>query len=226
MKIAKACVLVATLAGLAGCGVGDLVGRASEGGSTLTGIVSGRLGTSGEMVAAHYAVDRFEISVPRGLTVSEANVFVPRSDIVWHGDPLGDRREQVRDILTDAAGVAGQSLGAGQHVVVQVELVRFHALTPKARYTVGGNYATRFVLTVRDSASGEIVDGPRLVVADLKASGGQRALEEEAQGLTQRVVITAHLADVLRQELSQRLVTAEPGVARARFEPAALDGFR
>ena len=42
----------------------------------------------------------------------------------------------------------------------------------------------------------------RTVKADLDAFGGQQALQAEARGLTQKVRITNHLAEVIRQELT------------------------
>ena len=95
----------------------------------------------------------------------------------------------------------------GELVEADIELTRFHALTPKARYTTGGDFATRFVLDgCGDLATGQIVDGPRRVAADLLASGGERAMEEEAAGITEKVEIEDHVAKVIAHELSQRLV--------------------
>ena len=111
---------------------------------------------------------------------------------------------------------------------MDVQLIRFHALTPKTRYTVGGVHDTEFLLTVRDAATGEILDGPRKVMADVRAAGGQRALDEEAAGITQRSVIEARIAEVIRQELAQRLVpqttpvAAPVAVSRNAFSPADL----
>ena len=52
------------------------------------------------------------VNVPETLTVSEENSIKPRADIVWHGDPFGDRHEQVRAVIEDglsrgAAGIQG-----------------------------------------------------------------------------------------------------------------------
>ncbi|MCB4379284.1 hypothetical protein FZX02_02220, partial [Synechococcus sp. MU1644] len=50
--------------------------------------------------------------------------------------------------------------------------------------------------------TGALLTEPRLVRADLDGFGGQQALQAEARGLTQKVRITNHLAEVIRQELT------------------------
>ena len=84
------------------------------------------------------SVSSWTVSVPPTLSVSEENSIKPRADIVWHGDPAGPRRQQVAAIFEAAlARVAGQSTGA-QTVALQVEVIQFHALTPKLRYFAEG----------------------------------------------------------------------------------------
>lgn len=153
-------------------------------------------------LAAQYEVAAIRVSVPRALKVSEANTFKPRADIVWRGEALGDRYAQVAAIFQDAMTTGTASMHAGRQVDLEVEVTRFHALTEKTRYTIGGMHEMRFVLTVRDSASGVVLDGPREVVADVKAAGGSAAIEEERMGRTQRVVTVERLAQVIRRELS------------------------
>jgi hypothetical protein len=143
------------------------------------------------------------VIVPHSLRVSEANTFVPVADIVWRGDPLGDRYQQVEAIFETAAWGATAQMHAGRAVVVDMEVTRFHCLTEKARYTIGGNHALHFDLTVRDAQTGQVLDGPRTVVADIKAAGGSRAIAEDQAGRTQKVVIIDRLTEVLRRELSQ-----------------------
>ena len=57
-------------------------------------------------------------------------------------------------------------------------------------------------MQIRDLSTGLALGEPRLVKADLDAFGGQQALRAEARGQTQKVRITNHLAEVIRQELS------------------------
>lgn len=218
MRNIKSFMVMVALLALSACGQGQLVSRnaAVERPSVGAAPEEGKL----VVVPVAYDVQAVNVTVPRTLNVSERNSFVPRADIVWHGDPLGDRYDQVHAMIAQAAATATVGMNAGPKVEVDIEITRFHALTPKARYTTGGNYATHFLLTVRDMATGEILDGPRAVVADTHATGGLRAMEEEAAGITQKVVIESHVAKVLMHELSQRVVPADEA-ASARMASAA-----
>jgi hypothetical protein len=179
------------------------------------------------LTAPDYDVTAVSIIVPRTLRVSEANVYFPIADIVWHGDPLGDRYAQVTAIFEDSFALGTADLNGSRKVEVTAEITRFHALTPKTRYTIGGTHSLHFLLTVRDAATGAILDGPRPVVADIKASGGQRAMEEEAAGLTQKLVIQERLVQVIHDELTAPLrlapVAAGEAVGRQDFSPIDLN---
>ncbi len=48
-------------------------------------------------------VSEVNVNIPRTLKVSESNVYYPRGDIVWRGDPIGDRYEQIEAIFQSAA---------------------------------------------------------------------------------------------------------------------------
>lgn len=150
-----------------------------------------------------YQVEAINVLVPDSLIVSEANTYYPRGDIVWHGDPPGDRPTQIKAIFEEGFARGTQDLQGEVPVVLDVTLERFHALTQKTRYTVGGVHAIRFTLAVRDAESGLLLEEPRSVRADLKAYGGQRAIDAERQGQTQKVRITDHLARVIREELQE-----------------------
>ena len=216
-------VLTMTL-GLAACATGGAPSRnLTDTGPSVGGpVIEGGM----MLVPTQYNVARINVLVPRTLRVSEANVFYPIADIVWHGDPLGDRYAQVTSILQEGIATGTANMKTGRAVEVDAQLIRFHALTPKTRYTVGGVHDTDFLLTVRDATTGEVLDGPRKVVADVHGAGGQRALEEEAAGITQRSVIEGRIATVIEHELSQRLMpagTAAPmTVSRNAFAPADL----
>jgi hypothetical protein len=129
-------------------------------------------------LAAQYDVEAVRVSVPRSLKVSEANTFKPRADIVWRGEAGGDRYQQVAAIFEEAMGAGTGAMQNGRKVTVDVEVTRFHALTEKTRYTIGGMHEMRFLMTVRDAETGVVLDGPREVVADTKASGGAAAIAE------------------------------------------------
>lgn len=142
------------------------------------------------------------VRVPRELKVSEANRYIPRGDIVWREDPLGDRHAQVQTIVQDALerGVAG--LDGPVAVALDIKITRFHALTEKARYTTGGVHAISFEMAVKHPETGALLLPVRSIRADLKAFGGQQALLAMAHGRTQKVRITEHLAAVIQQELT------------------------
>lgn len=154
------------------------------------------------VLAPKYDVVEVNVTVPDTLRVSEANMFYPIADIVWRGEPRGDRYQQVKKIFEDGFGFGTSGMRSGPRVIVEAEVTRFHALTEKTRITVGGMHSIRFNLTLRDAETGAIIDGPRKVIADVRGAGGAAALEEDRQGRTQRVVIVERLAQVIRSELS------------------------
>lgn len=153
-------------------------------------------------LAAIEVVDT-KIIVPRSLKVSEANSYLPSGDIVWRGDAFGDRHAQIETILNDSMKMARNGHVGSVPAVVEIKLNRFHALTEKTRYSVGGVHSVRFELTLRDPQTGQALAPTREIRADLKGYGGNRALEAERQGLTQKVRLTHHLANVFRAELAQ-----------------------
>jgi hypothetical protein len=188
---------------LAACAGGEPVTRAT-GGAPLGYAAVQDVAPGTVMLKPRYTVREIRVDVPRALDVSEANLFYPIADIVWRGEPKGDRYGQVRQVFSDAFGFGTSGMSGPAEAIVEVTVRRFHCLTEKTRYTVGGVYSIRFDLTVRDARTGAVLEGPRFVVADLKASGGARAIAEEQAGRTQRVVIVEHLAQVIRRELSER----------------------
>jgi hypothetical protein len=170
---------------------------------------------------AQYDVEAVRVSVPRSLKVSEANTFKPRADIVWRGEPRGDRHVQVAAIVQEGMQTGTAAMQEGRQVNVDVEVTRFHALTEKTRYTIGGVHEMRFVLTVSDATTGAVIDGPREVIADVKAAGGTLAIAEDQAGRTQRVVTVARLAEVVRRELSTPL-SQEQLVSRLMVPQGAI----
>jgi hypothetical protein len=133
------------------------------------------------------------VNVPRTLSVSEAHGIKPRADIVWREDAPGDRYVQVEGIMRDALAPALRSMQGDVPVQVVVELTRFHALTERSRYTIGGQHEIEFVYVVRHAETGALLAGPEAVDLTFRALGGQRAVEAEQQGITQRVRITERL---------------------------------
>jgi hypothetical protein len=175
------------------------------------------------VVQPKFNVRDVRVTVPTALRVSEANVYYPFADIVWRGEPLGNRYEQVRQIYLDAAATATATMNSGPDAIVSIQIERFHSVTEKTRYTIGGVHNMVFTLTVLDAQTGAIIDGPREIVADAPAAGGQAALAEDAEGRTQRVVIVERLVQALRNELSvPTSVVPSAAVARTDGAPSTL----
>ncbi|MBL4917893.1 DUF6778 family protein [Szabonella alba] len=202
---------------LGACGPGDVASRNLPAATALNTSEIAYLDRAPDrrvILAPQYDVREINVTVPDDLRVSEANMYYPMADIVWRGEPRGDRHQQVRAIFAEAFGLGTGHMKSGPAVIVDAEVTRFHSLTEKTRYTFGGVHAIRYRLTLRDAASGAVIDGPRLIVADVKASGGSRAIAEDQAGRTQRVVIVERLRASIRQELS-RVTEEEAPVGRA-----------
>lgn len=152
-------------------------------------------------VLSQIGISQFSVSVPESLRVSEANRYYPYGDIVWRGDPIGNRHAQVKAIFEDAVRTTAGNVQGDIPAALEIEVLRFHALTEKARYTTGGVHSITFRLSLRDTRTGLLLAEPREVKADLDGFGGQQAIEADRRGQTQKVRITAHLAEVFRQEL-------------------------
>ena len=150
-------------------------------------------------VARGWHVVAVDVTVPHTLTVSEANTFAPNADIVWRGDPPGDRYQQVDKILTDAIKRGASALKWRRSVKLLITAMQFHALTEKIRAVLSnaGVHNIIFSAQVVDARSGKPLSPVDVIQADLVAYSGEQALEAERQGLTQKVRIEKHVADVI-----------------------------
>lgn len=148
-----------------------------------------------------WRVENVRVNVPVALTVSEANLYLPKSDIVWREDPHGDRRVQVKNIIDMAVSQAALGMDGPESVYLDIELKRFHALSQKARATVGGQHTVQFVVSVRDVATESVLIEPFPVEIKLKAYGGQKAIDAEIRGETQKVRISREITSVMRTYL-------------------------
>jgi len=191
MKPIKNVILAVLVLGLSACTQANQVSRNEP-------LTTQLLGPS---QAVTFNVQDVRISVPDSLSVSEANVYYPTADIVWRGDVYGERHQQVKAIFKEGIERGVKNLDGTRALFVDIEVVRFHSLTERARYTVGGVHSIKFNLTLRDVQTGAIIGEPRLVNADLKAYGGKKAVASEHRGITQKVRILAHLAEVIRHEV-------------------------
>ena len=196
-------------------------GVVTSGGTSSTPSVAA---IGGQIVLkSQFTVAAINIIVPRSLKSSEANTFRPNADIVWRGEAPGDRHLQVAAIFNAAMATGTAGMVTGRAVALDIEVTRFHCLTEKTRFTVGGVHSMHFLLTVRDAASGEIIQPARLVVADVKAAGGSRALAEDYAGRTQMVVVQERLAEVIRRELSVPVAAIPDGALVTRFDGSPVD---
>lgn len=169
------------------------------------GLFGGRTGTARTVDVAQLPSMRvvgFIVTVPETLSVSEANTYKPRADIVWRGDALGDRHDQVKAIFEDAIGRATASFSGDLPVVLHIEVRRFHAVTERTRYTIGGVHEIDFVLSVTNGRTGDVLIPPYFISTNFEAFGGEEALAAEHAGLTQKVRITAHLEELIVSELT------------------------
>ena len=149
-----------------------------------------------------FRITAINVSVPKYLRVSESSQLYPVADIVWRGDPYGDRYAQIRAIFEAGLGRGARAVHGTRKVVADVVVKRFHGVTEHARYTVGGIHSIKFLLTLRDRETGVVVLGPRVVKSDLKAFGGSRAMAADRAGQTQKVRIIDHLVRVMLRELT------------------------
>ncbi len=149
-----------------------------------------------------FNVVQINVQVPRSLKVSELNTYKPVADIVWHGDPLGDRYEQVAAVVKAGFAAGTREMHGNRAVVVDVAVQRFHAVTPKTYYTIGGWHEIELLMMVRDARTGaELMEAHR-VTLNFRSLKGADAANAEATGQTQKVRIISHLAAAIRAEMS------------------------
>jgi len=149
-----------------------------------------------------YDVHSIRFSVPDDMTVSEANSYYPIADIVWRGDPLGNRSQQIADMFQTSIQAAGANLNGQIPVTVEVTLARFHSMTERTRYSVGGTHSIKFDLTVRNALTGEVLEQTRRIDGDFPGLGGNAALAADSAGQTQKVRVLTHLTNLFSQELT------------------------
>ena len=148
---------------------------------------------------ANWHVHDVQVIIPDSLTTSEENVFRPDVDIIWHGDPVGDRKKQVAVILHAALVEAVDDLfpeNLHRPVVIRATLIHFHSLTPVARTYSGGVHKVSFSIEVVDQNTGEVLAGPTLIEADEFAYGGLLAAWASDQGDTMKSRIPERISEV------------------------------
>ncbi|MCK0150914.1 hypothetical protein MWU54_12815 [Marivita sp. S6314] len=187
----KSAVAVALALSLSACASTQSASRAAMPDDTMMGLIQ-----------PDYTIDSFTVSVPKSLTVNERNTYYPRGDIVWRGDALGDRHAQVKAMFETSLRAAAPRVQGSRPVRVDIQVTRFHALSEKARYTVGGVHDISFLLRLVDAETGLQIGRTKDVSADLAGLDGQAAIAADARGDTQKNRLTTHLTNVLIEELT------------------------
>jgi hypothetical protein len=155
----------------------------------------------GTATVPNVRIDSFTVNVPKSLKVNERNLYYPIGDIVWRGEPRGDRYAQIKAMFDAGLRTAATRIDGARPVRLDVQVTRFHALSEKARYTVGGIHDIDFRYRLVDVETGLPIGPTKEINADLKALGGQAAMAAEGRGETQKARIIAHLARVFYEEL-------------------------
>lgn len=148
-------------------------------------------------VTRGWRVASVQVSVPQSLTVSEEAAWIPHADIVWReDDPKGDRHAQVAVIMQKAIAAGASGLRGPFPVVLQATVSRFHALSFEAETQLSdaGVHNIQFDIQVVDARSHQILSGPVHIQADLPAWSGQQMKDARARGVTQKSMITQHVA--------------------------------
>ncbi len=142
-----------------------------------------------------WVVTGVTVSTPRTLSISEAETFIPRADIVWREDPPGDRYAQVEKIMTDAVRQGAAAAKGSRPVRLELTMTRFHAMTFKAETRApAGVHDIEFDLSAYDARSGARIYGPEHIEASFPAMTGAAMAQARAQGETQKSQITQHVA--------------------------------
>jgi hypothetical protein len=150
-------------------------------------------------VTGGWRLAEVRVDVPPSLTVSEAKTLLPSADIVWREDAIGDRRAQVDKIMTDAITRGAQGLRGSRPVIIDVTMMRFHALTFEAelRSESWGVHNVQFTAQVLDAGTGQVLVPPTVILAESPALSGEQMKAARAKGVTQKSMITSHVAKTI-----------------------------
>lgn len=150
-------------------------------------------------VSKSWRVSQINVTVPDRLTVSNQNTFYPNADIVWHGDPPGDRRAQVQKIVQDAARTATSGLRGGTPVVMNLTLEQFHGVSPiTLAQAPEAVYNMQFTGQIVDARSGAALTAPTYIFADAPALVGEAGVYAAQFGPSQTEQVTDHLVATFR----------------------------
>ncbi len=159
------------------------------------------VGQSASQVAT-WSLGDVQVEISNGLTVTQSpsRRYPPLSELVWYGDPPGDRKAQVATLMADAVRAgAADALAGSQPVTIALNVTEFHAMTPRARSTELqlGVHEIMFDISVVD-ASGATLASEKGVRSDLQAFSGAAAVQAEQLGQGQKIRIQRRVAQVIR----------------------------
>jgi hypothetical protein len=155
--------------------------------------------------AASWRLAMVDVAAPETLTTNDTDGYVPNFDIVWHGEPAGDRRAQAAAIVTEGIERGARSALHGRKSVrISATITQFHAITPTVRKMDGvGVHNIQYTIQVFDAHSGAALTEPQNIKAEFPALTGKTGDEADARGLTQRVQIVNHIAAVTQNWLGK-----------------------
>lgn len=199
MKWLKSIAVSVFCASLAACGSVETTSRGIPLDAPLMG--AGKASPAALGLPASLRVSAIHVTAPNHLSVSEANSYFPRADIVWRGDAYGDRHAQISEVVKSGLRMGIGHLNGAAPVVLNVEITRFHALTEKSQFSIGGTHDVQFILTVTHAQTGAVLLAPHALKMKIKAPGGDEALAMENAGRGQKVLITEGVAQMIRADL-------------------------
>ncbi|MCU9848920.1 hypothetical protein OEZ60_12985 [Defluviimonas sp. WL0024] len=148
-------------------------------------------------VTRTWHVHEVDVLIPEKLTVSDENLLMPPADIVWHGDPDGDRRAQVSAILNDGIAAGTTGLVGDRPVKLEVVLREFHGVTPIAMVNApSAVYNIHYSIRAVDADTGAALTEPAEVDADLAAHVGADLITASLEGSDEKSRLREHLAEV------------------------------
>ncbi len=155
-------------------------------------------------VSDQWQLSSISVVVPGDRSVSEANTLAPDAHIVWRGEPLGNRRAQVKDIVQEGIERPFRELRGSRGIHVRAQVIHFHAVTPNAVANApAAVHNVRYAIQIYDAQTREPLTETSNISADLDAFVGAAAVTAALEGQTQRVRIVDHIARVQRGWLGQ-----------------------
>lgn len=151
----------------------------------------------------NWRVTSVEVRAPETLTTSEENTYTPNFDVVWHGEPYGDRRAQAAAIVKEGIQRGATVVQGKQQVRLVATVAQFHALTPMTREALSnsGVHNIQYDIQAFDARTGAALTQSQRIKAELPALVGAQGDEADAKGFTQKVQITQHISRVTRNWL-------------------------